>query len=116
MPRTSKRGDTRPAWTGVASDAEGPYPLGAFTELLLLARSDTRLIQVVVEAVAPAAGRGDSDCGRWAYTPLPEDVAHVGAYKLELQCTRPDGGVMTFPNEAARNDTLTLDSDLNPEA
>ena len=118
MPREQMRGDRARPWTGTISDELGAYPFGGGVGRLLL-RSKTiadELLVCVVTAVAPAAGRGDPDCGKWTYDPTETDVDVVSEYDVELELEQPDGKKQTFPNRPADREKLTIHQDLNPPA
>jgi hypothetical protein len=116
MPRTMKRGDTAEPITGTVSDALGPVPLGTAQEVRLLAlRDDGRLIDAVVDVIAPLAERREPGCGRFTYTPsAADDTLESGTYSAEVEVLWSDGRVQTFPNRRAMNDTLQIDPDNNP--
>lgn len=136
MPRTMKRGDLSPQITFTVTDAIGPVPLGGADSVTLWLRleptatEDGRLVECVAMVVAPSAGRTfnegtaqwefDEDCGKAYYEWQPStggaddgDTDIPGVFSAEVEVIWPGQKPQTFPNEKARNETVTFDDDLN---
>lgn len=117
--RISKRNDTGEPVTGVASDAAGPADLRGF-DLRFLAKTVQDGVEIIIDSNA-----GDGVCinvedetgnpadrGRYRFEPTPAGVDVTGLYGCELECTLPNGKLITFPSAEVLNPGWQIDPDI----
>lgn len=112
MPPEFKTGDTAPVITGTVTDASGPVNISSYTSLRFIAVSAQRVTPITGAAVKIDDGTVPLR-GRWSYQFGTTDLDTAGTYEIEIEGTRADGKIQTFPNAKSRNPNFTISADLD---
>lgn len=112
MPPEFKTGDTAPVITGTVTDANGPVNISSYVSLRFIAVSPARVNPITGAAVKIDDGTVPLR-GKWSYQFGTTDLDTAGDYTVEIEGTRADSKIQTFPNNKARNPTFTVTADLD---
>lgn len=112
MPPEFKTGDTAPVITGTVTDANGPVNISSYASLRFIAVSPARVNPITGAAVKLDDGSPGLR-GRWSYQFGVTDLDTAGDYQVEIEGTRSDSKIQTFPNNKTRNPTFTITADLD---
>jgi hypothetical protein len=123
--RTSKTGDTWEPVTGTARNGDGtPADLrGADLRFMGYADlEDGTTIFIDSNEDTPSHGicvnvedesLDEADRGRYRFEQTVAAVSQDGLYKCELECTMPNGKIITFPSREVNNPEWQLDPDID---
>jgi hypothetical protein len=112
MPPEFKTGDTAPVITGTVTDANGPVNIFSYTSLRFIAVSPSRVLPITGAAVKIDDGTVPLR-GKWSYQFGPTDLDTAGDSEVEIEGTRADSKIQTFPNAKSRNPHFTVSADLD---
>lgn len=108
--RIMKRHDTADPITGRVSAPGGPN--GGTVDLTTFGTVKFQAKTATGGVIGGTVTSKNAD-GTWTYQQVDADVSTAGIYGCEIECTLANGRKVHFPNEAADNPVLQIDTDLD---